>query len=101
MFDVSLCYVGVWFYFVIFGLVIGFMVYLMLVGCFGLEWVVYSMVFFFVVVLNVLVWVEGYCWMVLVFVGLVLVMVGNVLVFRWWGVVVFFIVLLFCLLVCV
>jgi drug/metabolite transporter (DMT)-like permease len=62
--------------------VIGFTAYLTLVGRLGPERAAYSTVLFPVVALNVSAWVEGYRWTAPALAGLVLVMAGNVLVFR-------------------
>lgn len=75
-------YMGALLYLVIPGSVIGFTAYLTLVGRLGPERAAYCTVLFPVVALNVSVWFEGYEWTALALVGLVLVMLGNVLVFR-------------------
>jgi drug/metabolite transporter (DMT)-like permease len=82
VFDVSTRYVGALLYLAIPGSVIGFTAYLTLVGRLGPERAAYSTVLFPVVALNVSAWVEGYVWTAPALVGLVLVMAGNVLVFR-------------------
>ena len=69
-------------YLVIPGSVIGFTAYLTLVGRMGPERAAYCTVLFPVVALNISAWVEGYQWTSAALVGLVLVMAGNVLVFR-------------------
>lgn len=81
-FDVSARYVGALLYLAIPGSVIGFTAYLTLVGRLGPERAAYSTVLFPVVALNVSAWVEGYVWTAPALVGLLLVMAGNVLVFR-------------------
>jgi len=81
-FDTSARYVGALLYLAIPGSVIGFTAYLTLVGRLGPERAAYSTVLFPVVALNVSAWVEGYVWTAPALVGLVLVMAGNVLVFR-------------------
>jgi drug/metabolite transporter (DMT)-like permease len=81
-FDTSPRYVGALLYLAIPGSVIGFTAYLTLVGRLGPERAAYSTVLFPVVALNVSAWVEGYRWTAPALVGLVLVMAGNVLVFR-------------------
>ncbi len=81
-FDVSARYVGALLYLAIPGSVIGFTAYLTLVGRLGPERAAYSTVLFPVVALNVSAWVEGYVWTAPALVGLVLVVAGNVLVFR-------------------
>ena len=75
-------YIGSLLYLVIPGSVIGFTAYLTLVGRMGPERAAYCTVLFPVVALNVSAFVEGYQWTVPALVGLVLVMLGNVLVFR-------------------
>ena len=61
---------------------IGFTAYLTLVGRLGPERAAYSTVLFPVVALNVSALFEDYRWTAPALVGLVLVMLGNVLVFR-------------------
>ncbi len=80
--DWSARYVGALGYLVIPGSVIGFTAYLTLVGRMGPERAAYCTVLFPVVALNVSAFAEGYQWTAPALVGLVLVMVGNVLVFR-------------------
>jgi len=75
-------YVGALWYLVIPGSVIGFTAYLTLVGRMGPERAAYCTVLFPVVALNVSAFAEGYQWTAPALVGLVLVMLGNVLVFR-------------------
>jgi drug/metabolite transporter (DMT)-like permease len=82
VFDTSARYVGAWLYLAIPGSVIGFTAYLTLVGRLGPERAAYSTVLFPLVALNVSAWVEGYRWTAPALAGLVLVMAGNVLVFR-------------------
>ncbi|MFG6468274.1 DMT family transporter [Roseateles sp. BYS87W] len=82
VFDPSPRYVGAWLYLAIPGSVIGFTAYLTLVGRLGPERAAYSTVLFPVVALNVSAWAEGYRWTAPALAGLVLVMAGNVLVFR-------------------
>ncbi|MDR7271020.1 drug/metabolite transporter (DMT)-like permease [Pelomonas saccharophila] len=82
VFDASARYVGALLYLAIPGSVIGFTAYLTLVGRLGPERAAYSTVLFPVVALNVSAWVEGYQWTAPALVGLLLVMAGNVLVFR-------------------
>lgn len=81
-FDASARYVGALLYLAIPGSVIGFTAYLTLVGRLGPERAAYSTVLFPVVALNVSAWVEGYVWTAPALAGLLLVMAGNVLVFR-------------------
>jgi len=81
-FDPSPAYIGAWLYLVIPGSVIGFTAYLTLVGRLGPERAAYCTVLFPVVALNISAWVEGYQWTPVALLGLVLVMAGNVLVFR-------------------
>ena len=80
--DWSPRYVGALLYLVIPGSVIGFTAYLTLVGRMGPERAAYCTVLFPVVALNVSAFAEGYQWTPPALVGLVLVMLGNVLVFR-------------------
>jgi drug/metabolite transporter (DMT)-like permease len=80
--DWSPRYVGALLYLVIPGSVIGFTAYLTLVGRMGPERAAYCTVLFPVVALNVSAFAEGYQWTAPALVGLVLVMLGNVLVFR-------------------
>jgi len=75
-------YVGSLLYLVIPGSVIGFTAYLTLVGRMGPERAAYCTVLFPVVALNVSAFAEGYQWTAPALAGLVLVMLGNVLVFR-------------------
>ncbi|SEJ18555.1 DMT family transporter [Pseudomonas sp. NFR16] len=75
-------YVGSLLYLVIPGSVIGFTAYLTLVGRMGPERAAYCTVLFPVVALNVSALAEGYQWTLPALIGLVLVMMGNVLVFR-------------------
>lgn len=82
VFDASPRYVGALLYLAIPGSVIGFTAYLTLVGRLGPERAAYSTVLFPVVALNVSAWAEGYRWTAPALVGLLLVMAGNVLVFR-------------------
>nr|WP_297357797.1 EamA family transporter [uncultured Caldimonas sp.] len=82
VFDPSPRYVGALLYLAIPGSVIGFTAYLMLVGRLGPERAAYCTVLFPVVALNVSALFEGYQWTLVAGLGLVLVMAGNVLVFR-------------------
>ncbi|RAU46872.1 MULTISPECIES: DMT family transporter [unclassified Pseudomonas] len=75
-------YIGSLLYLVIPGSVIGFTAYLTLVGRMGPERAAYCTVLFPVVALNVSAFAEGYQWTLPALMGLALVMVGNVLVFR-------------------
>ena len=61
---------------------IAFTAYLTLVGRMGPERAAYCTVLFPVVALNISVFVEGYQWTAPALFGLLLVMLGNVLVFR-------------------
>ncbi|NER60007.1 DMT family transporter, partial [Pseudomonas sp. MAFF212428] len=74
-------YVGSLLYLVIPGSVIGFTAYLTLVGRMGPERAAYCTVLFPLVALNVSAFYEGYQWTAPALCGLVLVMLGNVLVF--------------------
>jgi len=75
-------YLGSLMYLVIPGSVIGFTAYLTLVGRMGPERAAYCTVLFPLVALNVSAVAEGYTWTAPALAGLVLVMAGNVLVFR-------------------
>ncbi len=75
-------YVSSLLYLVIPGSVIGFTAYLTLVGRMGPERAAYCTVLFPVVALNISAFAEGYQWTAPALMGLVLVMLGNVLVFR-------------------
>lgn len=75
-------YVGSLLFLVIPGSVIAFTAYLTLVGRMGPERAAYCTVLFPIVALNISTWVEDYQWTVAALLGLVLVMAGNVLVFR-------------------
>jgi len=75
-------YLGSLLYLAIPGSVIGFTAYLTLVGRMGPERAAYCTVLFPVVALNISAFAEGYQWSVPALLGLVLVMAGNVLVFR-------------------
>lgn len=81
-FDWSTRYVGSLLYLVVPGSVIAFTAYLTLVGRMGPERAAYCTVLFPVVALNISAWVEGYQWTMAALLGLVLVMAGNVLVFK-------------------
>ena len=78
----NLRYVGSLMYLVIPGSVIGFTAYLTLVGRMGPERAAYCTVLFPLVALNVSAFAEGYQWTTPALAGLVLVTLGNVLVFR-------------------
>ena len=82
VFEATTRYVGALLYLAIPGSVIGFTAYLTLVGRLGPEKAAYSTVLFPVVALNVSTWAEGYVWKPPALAGLLLVMLGNVLVFR-------------------
>jgi len=75
-------YIGSLLYLAIPGSVIGFTAYLTLVGRLGPERAAYCTVLFPVVALNISAFAEGYQWTAPALLGLVLVMAGNVLVFR-------------------
>lgn len=81
-FDTSARYLGALLYLAIPGSVIGFTAYLLLVGRLGPDRAAYTTVLFPVVALNVSAVFEGYQWTAPALSGLVLVMLGNVLVFR-------------------
>lgn len=75
-------YLGSLLYLAIPGSVIGFTAYLTLVGRMGPERAAYCTVLFPVVALNISAFAEGYTWTATALLGLVLVMAGNLLVFR-------------------
>jgi len=75
-------YIGALLYLVIPGSVIGFTAYLTLVGRMGPERAAYCTVLFPLVALNISAVLEGYQWTPPALAGLLLVMVGNVMVFR-------------------
>jgi len=83
-FDASPTYIGAWLYLAIPGSVVGFTAYLTLVGRMGADRAAYCTVLFPVVALNVSAWVEGYHWSTAGLIGLLLVALGNVVVF-WRG----------------
>ncbi|HKX41668.1 MAG TPA: DMT family transporter [Burkholderiaceae bacterium] len=83
-FDASPTYLGAWLYLAIPGSVIGFTAYLTLVGRMGADRAAYCTVLFPVVALNISAWVEGYHWSTAGLIGLLLVALGNVVVF-WRG----------------
>jgi drug/metabolite transporter (DMT)-like permease len=74
-------YLGALAYLAVFGSVVGFTAYLMLVGRMGPERAAYCTVLFPIVALAVSTVFEGYRWTVLAVVGLVLVVAGNLVAF--------------------
>jgi len=74
-------YLGALAYLAVFGSVIGFTAYLMLVGRIGPERAAYSTVLFPIVALAASTVFEGYRWTPLAVVGLVLVVAGNLVAF--------------------
>jgi drug/metabolite transporter (DMT)-like permease len=74
-------YLGALAYLAVFGSVIGFTAYLMLVGRIGPERAAYSTVLFPIVALAASTVFEGYQWTGLAVVGLVLVVAGNLVAF--------------------
>jgi drug/metabolite transporter (DMT)-like permease len=74
-------YLGALAYLAAAGSVIGFTAYLMLVGRIGPERAAYSTVLFPIVALVVSTFFEGYRWSLLTFIGLLLVLLGNVVAF--------------------
>jgi len=80
--DWSMRYQGALWYLALFGSVIGFTAYLMLVGRLGPERAAYCTVLFPVVALNVSVWFEAYHWSASALAGLCMVLAGNVLAFH-------------------
>jgi drug/metabolite transporter (DMT)-like permease len=82
VFDPAPRYTGALLYLAIPGSVVAFTAYLTLVGRLGPERAAYSTVLFPIVALNVSWLFEDYRWTGTALAGLVLVMLGNVLVFR-------------------
>ncbi|AFT88822.1 hypothetical protein BUPH_01373 [Paraburkholderia phenoliruptrix BR3459a] len=74
-------YLGALAYLAVFGSVVGFTAYLMLVGRMGPERAAYSTVLFPIVALAVSTVFEGYQWSVLAVIGLLLVVAGNLVAF--------------------
>ncbi|MBB5462492.1 drug/metabolite transporter (DMT)-like permease [Paraburkholderia sp. Clong3] len=74
-------YLGALAYLVVFGSVIGFTAYLMLVGRMGPERAAYCTVLFPIVALAASTLFEGYRWSALAVVGLMLVVAGNLVAF--------------------
>ncbi len=74
-------YLGALAYLAVFGSVIGFTAYLMLVGRIGPERAAYCTVLFPIVALAASTVFEGYRWTALAVVGLVLVVAGNLVAF--------------------
>jgi drug/metabolite transporter (DMT)-like permease len=74
-------YLGALAYLAVFGSVVGFTAYLMLVGRMGPERAAYCTVLFPIVALAVSTVYEGYHWTALAAVGLVLVVAGNLVAF--------------------
>ncbi|EEA00616.1 protein of unknown function DUF6 transmembrane [Burkholderia sp. H160] len=74
-------YLGALAYLAVFGSVIGFTAYLMLVGRMGPERAAYCTVLFPIVALAVSTLFEGYRWSALAVVGLLLVVAGNLVAF--------------------
>ncbi|MBE7636586.1 EamA family transporter [Sneathiella sp. P13V-1] len=79
--DLSPTYLGALVYLAIPGSVIGFTAYLTLVGRIGPEKAAYATVLFPVIALMVSSFFEGYNWTPAAIAGLVIVMMGNVIVF--------------------
>jgi drug/metabolite transporter (DMT)-like permease len=79
--DPSVRYLGALAYLAIFGSVIGFTAYLMLVGRMGPERAAYCTVLFPIVALAASTVFEGYQWSALAVVGLLLVVAGNLVAF--------------------
>jgi drug/metabolite transporter (DMT)-like permease len=82
VFDSGPRYTGALLYLAIPGSVVAFTAYLTLVGRLGPERAAYSTVLFPIVALNISAIFEGYHWSTTALAGLVLVMLGNMLVFR-------------------
>lgn len=81
-FDTQWSYVGSLLYLAIPGSVIAFTAYLTLVGRLGPEKAAYATVLFPIVALSISTLFEGYAWTPLAVSGLLLVICGNLLVFR-------------------
>jgi len=79
--DLSPRYLGALAYLAVFGSVIGFTAYLMLVGRMGPERAAYCTVLFPIVALVASTIFEGYRWSALAVVGLLLVVAGNLVAF--------------------
>ncbi|MBN3803337.1 EamA family transporter [Paraburkholderia sp. Ac-20336] len=79
--DLSPRYLGALAYLAVFGSVIGFTAYLMLVGRMGPERAAYCTVLFPIVALAASTIFEGYRWSALAVVGLLLVVAGNLVAF--------------------
>jgi drug/metabolite transporter (DMT)-like permease len=79
--DTSVRYLGALAYLAVFGSVIGFTAYLMLVGRMGPERAAYCTVLFPIVALAASTVFEGYRWSPLAVVGLLLVVAGNLVAF--------------------
>ncbi|PVZ66423.1 DMT family transporter [Pelagibaculum spongiae] len=80
-FDMSWQYSASLGYLAVFGTVIAFTTYLLLVGRIGADKAAYSTVLFPVVALLMSSWLEGYQWSMMAFVGLALVIAGNLVIF--------------------
>ncbi|GGP26647.1 hypothetical protein GCM10010971_24660 [Silvimonas amylolytica] len=80
--DARPVYLGALLWLAIPGSVIGFTAYLMLVGRLGAEKAAYCTVLFPLVALNISAVMEGYHWTPVAIAGVMLVMLGNWLVFR-------------------
>lgn len=81
-FDARWTYAGSLLYLAIPGSVVAFTAYLTLVGRLGPEKAAYATVLFPIVALSISALFEGYVWTPLAVSGLLLVMLGNLLVFR-------------------
>ncbi|MFT6557057.1 DMT family transporter [Sneathiella sp.] len=79
--DFSLPYIGALFYLAIPGSVIGFTAYLSLVGRIGPEKTAYSTVLFPVIALVFSSFFEGYPWNMVATSGIIIVLLGNAIVF--------------------
>lgn len=75
-------YVGALLYLAVPGSVVGFTAYLLLVGRLGPERAAYCTVLFPLVALTISTVAEGYRWSMPAFIGLALVLAGNLLAFR-------------------
>ncbi len=85
-FDVenSYKYLGALFYLAIPGTVIGFAMYLKLIGKIGAEKAAYSTVLFPIVALSLSIIFEGYVWTETAVLGVILALGGNLIVFTKW-----------------
>lgn len=81
-FDTSTTYIASLFYLSVFGTVIAFSTYLILIGRLGMEKAGYFAVMMPIVALIVSTFLEGYTWTFSAFVGVTLVVMGNIVVLK-------------------